>query len=756
MRVLEAHRLLAKMSKNTVAVVAAGVLAGAAAAAPQSLDTGTLRGRVTIRDNGAPVISASVLIIQLDRSTITDSDGKYEFRDLPAGTYDVISHMHALADEMQTVKIAPGQSVVADFGLSFAPLRQDITVTAIGHAQTAFESFQAVTSLNSFELVGKNAFALGEVLKDQPGVSVRSFGPGSARPVLRGFDGDRVLILADGLPTGTLSAQSGEHAEPLDAAYLDRLEIVKGPAALLYGSSAVGGVVNTVTEHHLIHEHPHEGLRGQIIAEGGSNNNRVSGGAGGEYGYKNWIFWGHGSRQAAGDYHSPEGRIENSGTRMTSGNVGFGRFGNRASFSLGYYFNKGRLGIPFADVFHHHTEEGDEESHEEETEAAHQVDEVFTWQNVRLSAGLLNPGKFMEKIKAAANFSRWRHEELEGEIPATTFDNRLFNLRVTFDQRKTRLSDGSFGFHFWNRDYRSQGEESLSPPVIADGFAVFGLQELRFPWVQLQVGGRVEQVGYDPTGLPKRSYTGFSGAAGIRLALWKDGNLVANYTHSYRVPAVEELYNYGPHVGNLAFEIGDPNLKREASDGLDLSVRHQGSVVHAQANFFYYHIRDFVYLAFTGEVKDGLRVATYSQADTRFIGGEAELDLAVHSRVWLHLGLDTVNAELIRSNTPLPRIPPLRGRVGIEARYKGFVFNPEIVLARAQNHIYPTETRTPGFTVVNLDASYILAKPRLAHVFALSIFNVGDRLYRNHLSFIKDLAPEMGRGIRFSYSLRFF
>jgi iron complex outermembrane receptor protein len=756
MRVLKSNRILLEMSKITAVFAAAGMLVGTALAASQSPGSASLRGRVTIRDNGAPVINASVLIIQLDRSTMTDSDGKYEFLDLPPGTYDVISHMHALADEVRTVKIAPGQSVVVNFELSFEPLRQDVTVTATGHTQTAFESFQAITSLNSLELVGKNAFALGEVVKDQPGVSVRSFGPGSARPVLRGFDGDRVLILADGLPTGTLSAQSGEHAEPLDAAFLNRLEIVKGPATLLYGSNAIGGVVNAVTEHHLIHEHPHEGLRGQIIAEGGSNNSRVSGGAGGEYGHKDWIVWGHGSHQVAGDYHSPEGRVENSGTRMTSGNLGFGWFGNRAFFSLGYYLNKGRLGIPFADVFHHHEEKEKEGQHEGEAELPCQVDEVFTWQNVRLSAGLINTGKFMEKIKVAANFSRWRHEELEGGIPATTFDNRLLNLRVTFDQHKTRLSDGSFGFHFWNRDCRSQGEESLSPPVIANGFAAFVLQELRFPRIQLQFGGRMERIGYDPAGLPRRSYTGFSAAAGIRFSLWKDGNFVANYTHSYRVPAVEELYNYGPHVGNLAFEIGDPNLKREASDGLDLSVRHQGSVIQAQANFFYYHIRDFVYLAFTGEIREGLREASYSQADARFIGGEGEIDLAVHSHIWLHLGLDMVNAKLIQSNLPLPRIPPLRGRIGIEARYKGFVLNPEIVMASDQNRIYPTETRTPGFTVVNLDASYILAKSHLAHVFAMSIFNVGNRLYRNHLSFIKDFAPEMGRGIRFSYSLRFF
>jgi iron complex outermembrane receptor protein len=737
-----------EMSKIMVVLAAVGLLVGTAVAASQSSGLATVRGRVTIRDNGAPVIKASVIIIQLDRSTMTDSDGKYEFRDLPPGTYDLISHMHALVDEVQTVKIAPGQSVVVNFELSFAPLHQDITVTAIGHTQTAFESFQAVTSLNSFELVGKNAFALGDVLKDQPGVSVRSFGPGSARPVLRGFGGDRVLILADGLPTGTLSAQSGEHAEPMDVAYMDRLEIVKGPATLLYGSNAIGGVVNAVTEHHLIHEHAHEGLRGQIIAEGGSNNNRVSGGVGGEYGYKNCIFWGHGSRQVAGDYRSPKGRIENSGTSMTSGNLGFGWFGDRASFSLGYYLNKGRLGIPFADVFHHHAEE--------ETEEVVQVDEAFTWQNVRLSAGLINPGKFMEKIKVAANFSRWKHEELEGEIPATTFDNRLLNLRVTFDQHKTRGSDGSFGFHFWNRDYRSQGEESLSPPVITNGFAIFALQELRFSPVQLQFGGRMEQVVYDPAGLPKYSSTGLSGAAGVRFSLWKDGNFVANYTHSYRVPAVEELYNYGPHVGNLAFEIGDSNLKGEISDGLDLSVRHRSDTVQAQANFFYYHIRDFVYLAFTGEIRDGLRVADYSQDDARFIGGEGELDLAVLSHIWLHLGLDKVNAQIIQSKLPLPRIPPLRVRAGIEARFKGLVLNPEIVMASDQNRIYPTETRAPGFAVVNLNASYILAKSHLAHVFAMSILNVGNRLYYNHLSFIKDFAPEMGLAVRFSYSLRFF
>jgi len=728
----------------------------AAGALHAGAETGALQGRVTVRNNGSPVVSASVLVIQLERSATTDSDGRYELRNLPPGRYDVISHMHALTDEMQTVEIVAGQTITADFELSFAPLRHEVTVTATGHEETTFESFQAVTSLDSFELVGKNAFSLGEVVKNQPGVNTRSFGPGNSRPVLRGFDGDRVLILADGLPTGTLSAQSGEHAEPLDAAHLDRLEIVKGPSTLLYGSNAIGGVVNAVTEHHLIHEHPHKGLRGQVIAEGGSNNNRASGGASAEYGFKNWMVWGHGSRQVTSDYHTPEDRVENSKTRMTSGNLGFGWFGHGPFFSLGYYFNKGRLGVPFAGEFHHHDDEGDG-GDSAGGEAPPLVDEKFTWQNVRLTVGAAAFSGVFEKLKLAANFSRWMHKELENDQPVTDFDNKLLNLRGTVEQRKTGPLVGTFGFQYSHRDYKSAGEESLAPPVTSNVVSAFSMQEFQFERAQLQLGGRIEHAGYNPVfGALKRSFTGLSGAAGFSYRLWRAGNFVANYTHSFRAPALEELYNYGPHVGNLAFEIGDPDLQREASDGFDLSLRHHGDVIHAQANFFYYHIRDFVYLAFTGEVEHGLRVAEYSQADARFTGGEAQVSLALHPSLWLNLGMDTVNAKLTGSGTHLPRIPPLRGRFGVDARYKGFAFNPEVVMASNQGDLYPTETPTAGYTVFNLDASYILARSRLAHVFAVTVFNVGDRLYRNHLSFIKDFAPEMGRGVRFSYSLKFY
>src|SRR5207247_745363 len=171
---------------------------------------------------------------------------------------------------------------------------------------------------------------------------------------------------------------------------------------------------------------------------------------------------------------------------------------------------------------------------------------------------------------------------------------------------------------------------------------------------------------------PPRTFDGFSGAAGLRVSLWKNGALAANYSHSYRAPSLEELYNNGPHGGNATFEIGDPNLTRERGDGIDLSVRHSSGRLRAEANYFYYHLADFIFLAPTGNIEEGLIEANYAQGTSRYTGAEGRLEVGLHSNLWLLSKLDYVNAELTSTKIPLPRIPPFRGSVGIEALYKGF------------------------------------------------------------------------------------
>jgi iron complex outermembrane receptor protein len=165
-----------------------------------------------------------------------------------------------------------------------------------------------------------------------------------------------------------------------------------------------------------------------------------------------------------------------------------------------------------------------------------------------------------------------------------------------------------------------------------------------------------------------------------------------------------------------------------------------------------------VFLAPTGEIdeEENLIVAQYEQGNARYAGTEAEVDIGLHPSVWLNLGADYVRAELISTSTPLPRIPPLRGKVGLELRYKGLLLNPEVVMARDQSRLFPSETKTAGYTVFGLSGSYLIARQHAAHIISFNAFNLGDRLYRNHLSFIKEFAPEMGRGLRVTYTFRFF
>ncbi|HSW39322.1 MAG TPA: TonB-dependent receptor [Acidobacteriota bacterium] len=715
----------------------------------ESKDAAELRGTVTLERSGRPVSSASVTIVQLDRSVMTDSDGVFVFSNIPPGSYSLISHMHTLTSTLTKVEIPAGGRISVELILSISPIRQEITVTSTGWEQTTFDALHSVGTVDTFRLSERSAFSLGEILDNEYSVHKRGFGPGSSRPVIRGFDGDRVLILSDGLPTGTLSSQSGEHPEPVDAANLYRIETVKGPAALLYGSNAIGGVVNMISGHHMLHRHPHPGFRGQITTIGGTNNNQAAVHVDSEYGFGNWLFWNGGARQVAGDYSSPAGRVDNSETRMTSGNTGFGRFTDNGFFTIGYGFNKGRLGIPMAGELHHdHDQDHDN--------GAAFIDETFTWQNTRFTAGMQHLNSFIEEFKVAAGFSRWMHKELDDHQTHKSFDNKLANLRVTFNQREHKSLTGSSGFQFFHRDYTAEGKDALSPPVTGNGLAFFTLQEIDLSKARLQFGGRLDRTAYAPSGLAKRTFTGFSGAAGIHVPLWRRAAFVANYTHSFRAPAIEELYNYGPHIGNLAFEIGDPGLKREVSDGMDFSLRHDDAHFDIRADFFYYHIRDFVYLNMTGEWDHGLRVAEFSQADARFIGGEARFNVAVHRNLWLNSGFDIVDARLTASGKYLPRIPPLRGKLGFEARWGGLNVRPEIVMASSQTNVSSAETATSGYTLINATGSYTFAQADFIHTFSVTLFNAGNRLYRNHLSFIKDYAPEIGRGVRFNYSLRFF
>ena len=728
---------------------------------PAAQNQGWIEGKVTLAETGEPLHGAAVLLIELGRTTTSDGEGHYQFDGVPPGRYSLLAHLDSIfTEDTRTITVTLGTASTLDFSLELAVVKAHVNVTAGGEQQTAFESFQSVESLDSYDLAESVASSLGEVLGNKPGsgISKRSFGPGSSRPMIRGFDGDRVLIMQDGIRTGTLSSQSGDHGELINAATLDRLEVVKGPATLLYGSSALGGVVNAISRHHAVHEHPHQGLRGFVSSSAGSANALAGAGTGFEYGHGKWMIWGGGSGQRSSDYGTPAGTVEGSRTRSVNGQLGLGWYGEKTFVSAGFKADDGIYGVPFAAQFE---AEEDGESLAAATEGSEERVQIeaqrqaldFTW-------GLRQIGPAIESFRLSLNVTQWSHDEvaISGSTRAagTRFEQGQFIYRGVFEQEKRGPLTGRFGFWGLLRDYEVAGVEALSPPVDQDAAAVFGLEELEFENFKLQFGGRLERNSYDPIGLPMRSFTGGSAAAGVHADVWKGGALVVNYAHTFRPPALGELYNNGPHIGSLSFEVGDPALVSEIGNGIELSLRQQGGKARGELNLFYYGFNNFVFPFATGERRGKLPVLEFTQRDARFAGAEANLGVRLRDSVWLNLGMDFVDAQETEFNTPLPRIPPLRGRIGFDWRRGGLSVKPEVVLASSQQQTFTTESRTPGYTVVNLKASYTIPRQHLAHQLSCNIFNIGDRLYRNHSSFIKDLAPEIGRGVRFTYMVRFF
>ena len=727
--------------QNLLSAILGSLFVALAGFGQTSAVTGTIHGTVTIEPLGIAARSAVVTIVELKRSVLTDETGAFQFKGIAPGKYQVFAHLDRVQDVIKTIEVIAGDQTV-DFQLSLTPVSEQVTVTATGSAESVGSSYQSITSVGAIELTQKNPISIGEALEYQPGIGKRSFGPGTGRPVIRGFDGDRVLVLQDGLRVGGIASQSADEVEPIDVLSLDRVEIVKGPATLLYGSNAIGGVVNGISTNDVYQK----GLTGYLTSFGGTNNWAAGASGGFKYGVRNFLIFGSGGTQKANDYRTPEGTVLNSFARTGNLSGGAGWFPRKGWLVFNYSYDRRRHGIPV---------EHDEIDFESLRERRH---------GFQIRGGLHELPGFIENADVALSFNDYIAREFEFESDEnvteleSTATNKNFNYRASLNHRRYGRFSGSFGLSGFTRDYESVGAEAPAPHTKQHSFAVFDLERVNFERIGFQFGGRIEQNGYIPEGnFRRRNFLGFSGSAGVRATLWTGGSFIANYQHSFRAPALEELYNNGPHPGILVFDIGNPDLKSEQGDGVDLSLRHNTNRMHFEGSVYYYNLRNFVYTAFTGttDPESNLPIVNYAQAKSRFIGTEATVEVRVAETLWISGKVDHVRADLTELNKQLPRIPPLRGMLGLAWNYKSFSVRPEMVMVNRQERVFDNETPTAGFGFFNLDASYTFVTGRAAHIVSLSGQNLTDKLYRNHLSFIKAIAPEMGRTLRLNYALRF-
>jgi iron complex outermembrane receptor protein len=753
--------------------------------------TGALSGTVTTQIKDELVPGVSVNITQLKLKTETDENGKYQFTKLPNGTYTVVTHIEGFADQAQSVTISGGAATL-DFSLSLQSLSAEVVVSATGKEESIFETFSSVNSVTSSSITGKASTSIGEVLGNEAGITSRSFGGagGSGRPSIRGFEGDRVLVTQDGVRNGSLGAQSGDHGEPVPTLNVERLEIIKGPATLLYGSNAIGGVVNAVTNDE---NEPHEGLRGFFTALGGTVNKQGGVAGGVEYGFKKYLFNLDLSTIREGDVETPLGKIPNSASGSIGGAGKLGYFTDKAFFRGTVDLDRRRYGIPYAPLFESgeilSIANGGADCEVVECQfnldvlqatfanklppvPDEQVDIKMRRNNYRLLGGFRNVKGPVTQGNFNIDFTDYEHSEIETanntETVATTFYNDVFSYRSVFDQADYKKLTGRFGFEGYRRSYETIGAESLIEGRVRQyNFSAFALEEFTLDKFSLQFGARMENNRYRPVNpdLPERAFTGFSGAFGVKYNAWSGGSLIANFSSSYRSPSLEELYNNGPHVGTVTFEVGNENLQRERTNGVEFSFRQTSKRVRFNGSVFYYNIDNFIYLApqdldgnGTIDVEDNLPISDYNQEKSRFLGADASLDFDINDYVGAFVIADIVNAELKNGNVPLPRITPPRLRIGTDLRYKGLSLRPEAVFVakKGVGDIFTLETPTDGYALFNINGSYAFSVNKVAHIFTFGGQNLTDELYRNHTNFIKYLTPEPGRGFKVSYTVRFF
>ncbi|MCA1585521.1 MAG: TonB-dependent receptor plug domain-containing protein, partial [Acidobacteria bacterium] len=425
---------------------------------PAAQSGATLSGKVR-RDNGEAMVGAVVQIEELKREANTGADGGYRFDNVPPGRYHVAVRAEGYNSRRTEVEVtAQGATLdlVVELDLHFAEV---VSVSPNPRAQ--FESYQPTAVLAGQELQQQLEATVAATLQSEAGVALRAFGPSPARPVIRGLDGDRVVVLQDGQRVGDLSSQSGDHGVTVNPASGKRIEVVRGPASLLYGANAIGGLVNVITD-----QIPTAKVRrptGEVTVDAGTNAGQVQGAGDVHVGNGTWAAHLGGGGNRAGDYSTPDGEVENSQSRSGFFSGGASWTGDRIYVGASYGYDDTKYGIPII-----------EGGGLQLTPKRH----AFTARSG--GAGLTG---FLSSYRATFGARNYEHQELEGEDVGTTFHNDTIEGELLLSHRAVGRLSGTMGTWLFNRNFAAIGAEALSPPVDQRAFAVFLYEELTWPHV---------------------------------------------------------------------------------------------------------------------------------------------------------------------------------------------------------------------------------------------------------------------------------
>jgi iron complex outermembrane receptor protein len=629
---------------------------------------------------------------------------------------------------------------------------------------------------------------IGDSLTSLPGVSATSFTPGASRPVLRGFQGERVRVLTDGIGSIDVSNTSADHAVTIDPLTAERIEVLRGPAVLLFGSQASGGVVNVI-DHRIPRELPENGYHVDLIGGLGSAADERSVGAAVDVALGGgFVVHADGSFRKSDDLrtggyvladglraeqqeiaeeeaeegHPDEaqealelaglrGEIPNSATEQKAGGIGLSYIGDKLTLGVSYGRFESDYGVPMRPgAGHHH---GEEEGEEEEEGHGEEAVTIGLRQNrYDLRGEYRFDGGFFNSATLRVGISDYEHTEFEGDEVGTVFKSKGAEGRFELAQRDRNGWRGASGVQYFERDLEAIGAEAFVPPNRSTQLGLFTVQEVDLGQFGLEGGARFERTEQrDRLNDIDREFDTFSVAAGGYYEPRERMKLGINLSRTGRAPSAEELFSNGPHIATQAFELGDPDLKVEKSTGAEAYFRVEEGGFSFSATAFATWFDDFIYQDATGEEEDELPVFQYFQRDATFYGVELEASAKLAKVGGFDIVADGV-ADYVRATLknggPVPRIPPLRLLGGIEAQSDKVDGRVEVEWVDQQDRTASFETATDGFTLVNASVAWRpWGKSRETSII-LSANNIFDVEARRHASFTKDFVPLGGRDIR--------
>lgn len=731
---------------------------------------GALTGRVLTAD-GSPAEDARVRVMALGRRVAVNESGFFLFEDLPSGSYLVEAVSPRFGQAIERFQVLAGQTV--SVLLELDPLYQldELVVSAGSTPARRSETYQPTSALTAWDLVRDAEASLGETLAEAPGVTASYNGPGASRPIIRGLSGDRVKILEAGVGSGDVSSQGPDHAVGIEPMAAERIEIVRGPASLLYTSGAMGGVVNVI-DTRIPREMPTRVLTGSVMGLGGTVSDErtgsleLNGGGGavawhlsglkrktGDYDIPGYAGHGHADDPAVGEEEEPFGVLPNSAVETERGAIGLSWVGTSGFLGVSVSRLNNDYGVPG-----HGHPEGD--TLPEVGGGEQGVSIGLDLKRLDLEGAWRFGEGALRALQGRFGYADYEHTEFEGEVVGTRFTNQQWEGRLELDHNIFELLNGSVGLQFGARSFEALGDEAYVPPSETSALALFLFQELERESIKFQVGARTEaqRAEEKPTAVEKR-HLGFSLSGGMNWSATDRLSLAVTGARSQRVPSLEDLFSDGPHAATFAYEVGNPDLNPETAHSIDVTLRVTEGVVRVEASAFLNLFDGFIYQEFTGEEAEGLPILQTVQGDASFFGGEGSLEFDL-----IHLGRhhllvegwgDYVQAELRETGEALPRIPPLR--FGSRLRYNGGTIRADlgVTSVTAQNRVAPLEEETDGYTMLDLSLGYRLFTGDVTHDFVIRGSNLTNQEARNHTSFLKELAPLPGRDIRFMYRVHF-